>query len=284
MARPHIDFLQSQALPWRHGLYGGGRPDVETKILSFDKENGDSSLLVRYPTGWSQAEPGHLLADEELFVLDGALEINGIAYTKHCYAHLPAGYLRRTASSEGGTVLLTFFSAEPRMAAGEAPNGLYDESRLVEYVSTFESELSSDFTVLGAPAAPELASSAFILFREDPYDHDQTWLLCTKPLSKLGIIEVHPVVEELYQVSGEKASGRGLMGPGGYFWRPPGIAHGPIGTRTGSMGLFRSKGGPLRTDVAIAKGQFDWTPPMRAALPPDLEKYRPDGRRAAGRY
>ena len=33
---------------------------------------------------------------------------------------------------------------------GGGPKGVYDESRLVENVSTFEGELSSDFTVLGA--------------------------------------------------------------------------------------------------------------------------------------
>ena len=34
MSRPHTVFIQSQALPWRKGLYGGGRPKVKCKILS----------------------------------------------------------------------------------------------------------------------------------------------------------------------------------------------------------------------------------------------------------
>ena len=36
MARPHIEFVQSQVLPFRKGLYGGSRPDVEMRILSID--------------------------------------------------------------------------------------------------------------------------------------------------------------------------------------------------------------------------------------------------------
>ncbi len=277
MARPHIDFVQSQALPWRQGLYGDARPETESKILSIDEESGESSVLVRYPANWSRTTREHLLADEELFVLDGSLEINGINYSKHCYAHLPAGYSRYATSSKDGAVVLTFFSAEPRAAVGEAPEGLYDETRLVKFISTFDSELSHDFTVLGSPAFPGLAAAAFIQFRKDPYSHEQTWLLCSNPLSKTGVLETHPVVEELFQVSGEKASGTGRMGTGGYFWRPPGIEHGPIGTRTGSIGLFRTKGGPLSADIESVEGPFDWNPPQRAALPPALEKYRPDG-------
>ena len=98
MPRPHIEFIQSQALPWARGLYGGARPDVETKILSIDSINAESSALIRYPKGWKQGRAEHLLADEEILVLDGAIEIAGVEYGRHCYAYLPAGYLRPSAS------------------------------------------------------------------------------------------------------------------------------------------------------------------------------------------
>ena len=51
MARPHICFIQAQAFPWRKGLYGGGRANVQTKILGIDKRRGDSTCLIRYPAG-----------------------------------------------------------------------------------------------------------------------------------------------------------------------------------------------------------------------------------------
>ena len=43
MARSHIEFIQSQAIHWHKGLYGGGRPDVRSKVLSIDRSTGASS-------------------------------------------------------------------------------------------------------------------------------------------------------------------------------------------------------------------------------------------------
>ena len=60
MGRPHIEFIQSQVLPWRKGLYGGARPDVHHRVLSIDKRNLDSSLLLRYPAGWRRPWPMRL--------------------------------------------------------------------------------------------------------------------------------------------------------------------------------------------------------------------------------
>ena len=57
MARPHIMFIQAQALPWRRGLYGGGRKDVRVKVLSIDTKNGDSTCIIRYPAGSNRPRP-----------------------------------------------------------------------------------------------------------------------------------------------------------------------------------------------------------------------------------
>ena len=80
MARPHIEFVPTQLLPWQRGLYGGSRPDVEVRVLSIDDDNGASSLMIRYPPGWARGGPEYLDVDEEFFVLDGAIEINGLSY------------------------------------------------------------------------------------------------------------------------------------------------------------------------------------------------------------
>ena len=41
-------------------------------------------------------------ADEEFIVLEGALEIDGVAYGRHDYAHLPRGLRRSGLRSVGG--------------------------------------------------------------------------------------------------------------------------------------------------------------------------------------
>ena len=113
MARPHTCFIQAQAMPWRKGLYGGGRPDVRSKVLSVDKQKGDSTCILQYPAKYRRRGKEFVRAHEEFLVLDGAIKINGIDYGKHSYGFFPAGHLRRDVSSRDGAVLLTTFAAQP---------------------------------------------------------------------------------------------------------------------------------------------------------------------------
>ena len=133
MSRPHTEFIQSQVLPWKPSPYGGRFEGAQVKLLSRDQDTGAASLLVRYPAGYSRPAAEYLTADEEFFVLDGQLSVNGEDYSQLCYAHLPAGYPRTSAASEGA-VVLTFVSGEPETQAGDAPEGLYDPARLVQRV------------------------------------------------------------------------------------------------------------------------------------------------------
>ncbi len=277
MARPHIEFIQAQALPWQPSPWHEPGSGIEMRVLSRDEETHESSLLVRYPKGWSRPGETYLPVDEELFVLGGALEINGVTYGDKCYAHLPAGYARRSASSRDGAVVLTFYSGDPETIAGAPPAGLYDERRLVECIDALTAPLSDDFTKLGVQTTDDsangLVACAHLIFRNDPETGDQTWILCARPLWQGGVEEIHPVVEEMYLVAGEMATDTGWMKPGAYFWRPAGKRHGPFGSKTGNMMFFRTKGGPLTTTYPGRGEKFSWTPEHRPVLPPELLKY-----------
>ena len=50
MARPHIEFVQSQALPWRTLPDTAARPGVGCKVLSRDGDTGAVSVILRYPS------------------------------------------------------------------------------------------------------------------------------------------------------------------------------------------------------------------------------------------
>lgn len=277
MARPHIEFIQAQVLPWDPTPLTDPYAGTDIKILSFDDETGESSNLLRYPAGWTRSGPEYLTVDEEFFVLRGSLQINGIVYGDRCYAHLPAGYTRQSVLSQNGAVVLTFFSGSRNLEAGTPPPGFYDEARLVERIDALQAPLSGAFRVLGVEdtddAAEGLLACAFLLFREDPYNHEQTWILCARPLWQGGIEEIHPVVEEMYLVAGELIADTGIMLPGAYFWRPGGKCHGPFGSKTGNMMFFRTKGGPLHTTYPETGKQFTWTPEHNPILPDDLAAY-----------
>jgi hypothetical protein len=261
VARPHIEFIHEQVLPWTSGLYGGARPEVQVRTLSLDEETGASSLLIRYPPGWSRDQPEHLLADEELLVLSGALEVNGVVHDRFSYAYLPAGYERRKASSPGGALVLTFFEGEPTAAGA---GGVDDPSTLIERVSGLEGEWTGNFH----PRFPAGAGRKWL--REHSPAGDQTWLLGTMPLRSGRRPEKHPVSEEMFLISGHLAGPLGTMYAGCYFWRPPEIWHGPFGSLTGTLTLFRTKGGPLSTVYTEEETDFSWTPEHHPILPPEL--------------
>lgn len=266
MSRPHIEFVHEQVLPWETGLYGGARPEVHVRTLSRDDETGASSLLLRYPPGWRREEPEHLLADEEFFVLSGSLEINGAHYHDLCYGFFPAGHVRESASSPDGALVLTFFEGEPRRAEGRPANPM-DAERLVERLHMMEGDWGAGFHPLFPPGAGRK------YLRKDPYDGEHSWILGTMPLRFGRRREKHPVVEEMFLLAGELVGPFGAMHAGAYFWRPPEIWHGPFGTKTGYLTLFRTKGGPLSTEFDDNRLEFSWTPEYRPVLPPRLAEF-----------
>ena len=77
--RPHIEFIPSQWLPWDDTILAEARAGTAARVLSRDDLDGACSLIVRYPAGYRRG-PETLDADEEFIVLEGGLEIDGVAY------------------------------------------------------------------------------------------------------------------------------------------------------------------------------------------------------------
>ena len=267
MARPHIEFIQSQVLSWQKGLPGGHRTDVDSKILSLDPDGGGASLIVRYPPGWRREAAEHFGSDEEIFVLDGALTMGAHTYRPHHYAFLPAGTTRETAAAPDGAVVLTFYSGPARPVAGRGNGG--DARRLVSQIDTYAMPWD---VVTGIPNMR--AGIARRVLRVDPDTGERTWMLNAppggRPEGQVGPLEIHPVVEEMFLLEGVMHTERGVMHPGAYFWRPPQEPHGPAGSRTGNLILFRCIGGPLDVLWSEKTIAFRLDPPHDPILPPDL--------------
>lgn len=266
MSRPHIEFIQQQDLPCRPVLLpGGGRPELGLKRLSADPDSGAASDLLQFPAGWRRDGAGHYTADLELYVLSGELTIDGVHYAEHTYAFLPAGYVHGPSSSERGARVLAFTSGRLDYIEGQPAAGAPDARRLVRYLNLFEQPWTGSFH----PQFPPGAGRKWL--RRDPVTTDEAWILGTLPLRNGRQPEKHPVVEEMYLISGELVGPQGLMRPGAYFWRPPEAWHGPYGSKTGCLMLFRTVGGPLSTVYDEVEQDFDWNPEgYRPILPPEL--------------
>lgn len=273
MTRPHTMFIQAQCLPWANGLYATGRDDVQSKILSIDDAGTDSSCIVKYPAGWQRNEPEHMLAHEEFFVLDGAITINGQRFEKHSYAFLPAAYLRESANSEEGAVLLNMFYDKPLVKRGAAEDGLYDKKLLVPYMNVLDMEWDASLV------DPQLAAGVAIKpLREDPYTKEVSFLYCSPPHRvPPGMAKpqwTHTIVEEIYCIEGEYVwADSGRMGPGGYVWWREDVYHGPSGTDVGYNLFVRTINGPLDNHFDTEKKAFSWTPDYNPQLPDRLQQH-----------
>lgn len=267
--RPFIEFIQAQQLAWAHTPFHDVRPGVEIRTLSSDAKTGAASLLIRYPAGWERPVDEVLTEDEEFFVISGTLIVDGRSYGRYCYGHLPAGYFRSGMRSPDGAVVLTFFTGVPehRAASGHSPDLVVE--RVVEYIDGLAGVWGAGFN----PKFPPGAGRKWL--RRDPVTGDETWILGTMPLRNGTQPERHPVVEEMYLLSGELHGHVGVMRPGAYFWRPPQEWHGPFGSLTGNVMLFRTVGGPLSTVYDDNHVPFNWYPPARPILPPELAALPP---------
>lgn len=264
MTRPHIEWIQAQALPWTEDAIPA-RPGAQAKILSRDDGTGALSCIIRYPAGYRRGAEW-LEADEEFWVLDGSIEVDGAAYGEHTYAHLPRAMPRGGFAAPGGAVVLTFFSATPVARPGVGAG--FDERRLVRRLAAADNIWDADAVAMGLQSM--LATARIRTLRRDPDSGETTYLTVTLPFRQGERSERHPVVQEFFMLSGELAGDMGVMQAGAYCWRPPMIKHAPYGSWTGTVLLFRAIGGPQTTLWEEPDQPFTWKPEHKPVLPPDL--------------
>ena len=271
MARPHIEYIQSQMLPWIPVSEHEIRAGADYKILSQDPDTGACSLLMRYPAGFTQNLSHYFDADEEFYVLDGSFTLGDVDFIAQDYAYLPNGYPRKAMISEDGAVILTFFEKKALSSFGNSPAGVYDDTGLIERIRSSE----MDWTGIGETnvVGPDIGRKAF---RYNPETGDRTWILKVGPTDPNEVteskIETHPCVEEMYLLEGSISMPNGVLRSGAYFWRPPGIPHGPFGCHDGSIGFFRTKDGEFLTDWSEHAEPIEWNAPYNPTLPDDVQE------------
>lgn len=267
MSRAHTMFIQSQALPWMADAATFGRARADYRVLSQDAASGAATLLIRYPAGW-HAPPGSLGAMEELFVLDGELQIGDECYGRYAYACLPAHLPRGASRTGGGAVVLTMFDAYP---APRATSGDFDERKHVRRLDTTSRGLEG---WIRNPHTRYLQGTGVQTLREDPDTGEITILYSALPFRFMEKRWSHAHVQEMYVLAGEYAiNDVGVMRPGAYAWWEPHRYHGPYGSQTGFLMLIRSVGGPLVNLIEPDLIAVDYFAPYRPELPDSLRAF-----------
>ena len=266
--RPHIEFIQAQLIPWRRIGQDAARPDAEYKFLSRDTESGACSALIRYPPGWQREGDNRIRAAEEFYVLEGELQVDDMTFSHDCYGYFPSEHRHGMMSAPKGAVVLTFFDREPSPC-------LSSERSKSEAIRIDALHMPWDMT-LNDPKLAHLGISRKDL-RTDPETGERTFLSMILPHSEPpgleGPQESHPVVEEAYIISGSLTGPHGTMAPGAYFWRPPGIPHGPFGTRWGCVSLIRFVGGKHVNEWSETNAPFSFQAAYDPVLPEDLAAF-----------
>jgi hypothetical protein len=273
MARPHVEFIQAQALDWQPTPIAH-LAGTHCKMLSHDVTSGACSLLLRLPRGFQLDGPWQLDAEEEFLVLDGGLSVGDLDYGPDCYALLPAHRPRGALQVRQESVLLCFFDRAPQLETGAAaaahaarPDGSHDA---VPRLDAFEMAWES----AGMDPAYADIGLRWKMLRGRIGDAQTTMLVACPPHLHppewQGPQEIHDCVEEMFLISGDYLSNVGRMREGAYFWRPPGIAHGPYGTRHGNLALIRTLGAPLENNWTREPVAISRAPAARPFLPAAL--------------
>jgi len=243
MARPYIEFINSQNLNWYPKPELCGRPDLEVKVLSKDTETGESTILVKYPPLWTSSKPEWCDADEEIFVLKGSFRVNERQFARHHYAYWPQGYVRENFYvGPDGAELVVCFSGGPTYYIDVERAPVVSRASLVEHLNTFD--MQWDQTNMD-PNISHLNAFRKNL-RLGPNGSGRTYLLGGMPQgypsSGSEPLERHPHNEEMFMVSGDMPCSLGVMRTGAYFWRPPKIWHGADCTLSGFLLFCQTPG------------------------------------------
>ncbi|MFS0851118.1 DUF4437 domain-containing protein [Novosphingobium panipatense] len=230
MARPHLEFVQTQNIEWCE------RPDgTQTKMLSRDAGRTDATMIVRLPAGFCAQPRARDDPALEYFVLDGELTVDTLACTRHAYGFIPQGWRGGDISTAAGATVLLFRHARDSPATVAASCGAIalDTSRMPWDTSPPD------------PGIRHLRLARKVL-RLGPNDSGRTFLLAGLPHGVPDAThlptETHHHCEEAFMLQGEMWAPEGRMRQGSYFFRPPGIVHGPHVSETGFLQIMRSPG------------------------------------------
>jgi hypothetical protein len=234
--------------------------------LSEDTDTGAFSAVLKLPPGWA----GTWLPDGfdyEIYVLEGAAQIGTEPFVAHNYAFFPNGYEAIEVASDQGCVMLFFRSDEVSDAESSAESV---QQRLVKKVSLPDADWDGDLARFGLDSMR--AASRMRVLRHDPMSGVTTYVTATFAFRRGTQAERHPIAQEFYLLSGELAGPLGIMQAGAYCIRPPMAKHGPYGSPTGALILFRGFGGEQATYWEDTD-PFTYEPSHRPILPERLQRY-----------
>ena len=230
---------------------------TQMRLLSQDRDAFASTCLWRIPPGWRCRKTYVNGADEQLFVLEGALFIGEQRLVKGGYACHSIGCEHGEMRSDQGALVLAMWDG-PIEKAPMSPYSAGNEPIFIDTKSTD-----------GAPTPVEgpVPGITVKILRKVPETDGMTMLINIPAGWHEPRSEHHDCVEESFKVSGDiwivENGTPQVLSAGDYFYRPPRIKHGPMKTENGTSSLIRFSAevtnhyGPLGEQVEPVQGPIN---------------------------
>jgi hypothetical protein len=244
--RDQVDFIRAGLVPWEvipQGELGGTEGGLK-RVLSRSRTTGAETTIVRLTSDIH----GRMGSAMDLMCLAGRAVVNGHPFAPGVFVHVPAGAVIDIVAVTTPIIIY---------AGGFGTATLVEDDAAHDDVPRFDLDALpwTDMSWRG-DEAPSADVKIKWLRREEP-ELGIAFLVAMLPGYQTSVEEVHPVCEESYKLAGDLLLGRrGIVGPGGYFFRPGGVWHAPLYTRTGNMGIIR-KSALGSTDYRDTEDGFD---------------------------
>lgn len=95
----------------------GGSGPVQLARLP-ELGDGVFRAFVRFAPGWTRPATGHYRSSEEVFVLEGDLTFNTIAWRAHSHGFVPADATRYRLQTSVGALVIAWFGGAPQWRRG----------------------------------------------------------------------------------------------------------------------------------------------------------------------
>ena len=248
-SRDEQQFYNAFALDWQRGLDTGldAVATADARLLSRDAANGSATTMARLHAGWSARLDGTAMLD--LFVLEGALSLEGDVLGAGAYAFLPPGLSAGAElRCEHGAQVVFFWNPQHGRIAG-------DEIRVVR--SRQEPWYSMDMP--GSMHGAMHKSFRLPDLWDGPI-HGTTRGMMRLCQMTPGYADprphVHTVWEEMLFVGGDMLLwDRGRIAPGTYLGNPGEFWHAPMISQRGALMLLHTVAPIDQVATAIAGGQ-----------------------------
>lgn len=97
-----------------------GNMKVRMCVLREEDGSRARTVFVSFPPGWAREQRGSYPCSEELWVIEGAIELSGERYVAGDWAFLPPGHTRFDMRTPDGALALARFSGPARWTREEA--------------------------------------------------------------------------------------------------------------------------------------------------------------------